>query len=67
MAQDFRAAFGLGIDDKGISSVDADGVALASIQSLYQMMQEKDRQIERLRAQVVHLQRSVEQRGRRKR
>jgi hypothetical protein len=46
MAQDFRAAFNLGLDDKGISGVDADGVALASIQALYQMMLEKDRQIE---------------------
>ena len=35
MAQDFRAAFGLGEDDKHISTVDADGVALAAIQALY--------------------------------
>ena len=28
MAQDFRAAFGLGTDDKHIGTVDADGVAL---------------------------------------
>lgn len=34
MAQDFHAAFGLGSDDKGISTVDADGVALAAIQGL---------------------------------
>ena len=33
-AQDFRAAFGLGTDDKGIGTVDADGVALAAIQGL---------------------------------
>ena len=31
MAQDFRAAFGLGLDDKSIATVDADGVALAAI------------------------------------
>jgi len=35
MAQDFYAAFGLGEDDKHISTVDADGVALAAIQALY--------------------------------
>lgn len=36
MAQDFYAAFdGLGLDDKHIDSVDADGVALAAIQGLY--------------------------------
>jgi trimeric autotransporter adhesin len=34
MAQDFHAAFGLGDDDKLISTVDADGVALAGIQAL---------------------------------
>jgi len=36
-AQDFRAAFGLGQDGHYISSVDADGVALAAIQELYRM------------------------------
>lgn len=34
MAQDFYAAFGTGRDDKGISSLDGSGVALASIQAL---------------------------------
>ncbi len=34
MAQDFYAAFGLGADDKHISTVDADGVAFAAIQEL---------------------------------
>jgi hypothetical protein len=34
MAQDFRTAFGLGDDDKVISTVDADGVALAAAQAL---------------------------------
>lgn len=35
MAQDFYGAFGLGEDDTHISTVDADGVALAAIQGLY--------------------------------
>src|SRR5262249_24529273 len=35
MAQDFRAAFGLGEDDTTISVVDEQGVALAAIQGLY--------------------------------
>ena len=34
MAQDFYAAFGLGADNKHISTVDADGVAFAAIQEL---------------------------------
>ena len=41
MAQDFYAAFGLGDTDKYIAQGDAQGVALASIQGLYQMVQEK--------------------------
>jgi hypothetical protein len=48
VAQDFRAVFGLGEDDKHINTVDADGVALAAIQALYQSAQEKDKHIEQL-------------------
>ena len=39
MAQDFSAAFALGLDDKHISMVDADGVALAAIQGLNQKLE----------------------------
>jgi Chaperone of endosialidase len=42
MAQDFYSAFGMGEDERYINSMDADGVALASIQGLYSMVQEKD-------------------------
>src|SRR4029079_16328419 len=38
-AQDFRAAFGLGSDEKHIGTVDADGVALAAIQGLHTVVQ----------------------------
>jgi trimeric autotransporter adhesin len=41
-AQDFHTAFGLGNSDKTITTVDADGVALAAIQGLYRLMQEQD-------------------------
>ena len=41
MAQDFYAAFGLGKDDKHISTVDADGVALAAIQGLYRLVKSR--------------------------
>jgi hypothetical protein len=44
-AQDFYEVFGLGDDDKYISAVDADGVALAAIQALYELMKEKEVQI----------------------
>jgi hypothetical protein len=51
-AQDFRAAFGLGEDDKHISAVDADGVALAAVQALYRLMQAKDRVIQEQAAEI---------------
>lgn len=52
MAQDFAAAFDVGEDDKHIHPVDAQGVALAAIQGLYRMTQEKQMQIERLQSQL---------------
>lgn len=42
MAQDFRAAFGLGMDDKHIAATDVGGVALAAIQGLYEEMKEEN-------------------------
>jgi len=61
-AQDFHAAFGLGEDDKHISTVDAEGVALAGIQALYQTvvqlkqsLGERDREISELRARLSKL------------
>jgi endosialidase-like protein len=53
--QDFAAAFGLGSDDKSIATVDADGVALASIQALYEIVTEKDRQIAALEERLSRL------------
>jgi hypothetical protein len=35
MAQDFYAAFGVGEDDRHITSIDEDGVALAAVKGLY--------------------------------
>jgi len=57
MAQDFFAAFGLGESDRFISSSDADGVALAAIQGLHQIVQEKDCEISDLRFQNTDIQR----------
>lgn len=51
MAQDFHAVFGLGGDPKGIMSVDADGVALAAIQALYQVTRELERRTSDLEVQ----------------
>jgi hypothetical protein len=56
MAQDFSAAFGLGEDNLHISTVDADGVALAAIHGLYQLSQEQAERIEALEAENADLQ-----------
>jgi len=55
MAQDFQGAFGVGSDDKHIATVDADGVALAAIQGLHELLQEKDTRIAALEKEVATL------------
>jgi hypothetical protein len=55
MSQDFHAAFGLGKSDKHITTVDADGVALAAIQGLNQKLEEKDAQIQALQKELETL------------
>jgi trimeric autotransporter adhesin len=54
-AQDFKAAFNLGTDDKSIGTVDADGVALAAIQGLNEVVKEKDARIRALEKDVAEL------------
>jgi hypothetical protein len=61
MAQDFSAAFGVGEDDKHINLIDANGVTMAAIQALYQLVQEKDSQISTLQAEVEQLKRKLDQ------
>jgi hypothetical protein len=46
MAQDFAAAFGVGDDDTHITTVDADGVALAAIQGLNQKVEARSQRSE---------------------
>jgi hypothetical protein len=66
MAQDFHAAFGVGPDDKHISMVDADGVALAAIQGLNQKLteelQRRDAENAALKARLEKLEQLLEQR-----
>ena len=63
MAQDFYAAFGLGYDDKGIATVDADGVALAAIQGLNRKVEEqlksKDARIAELEERLARLEKII--------
>jgi trimeric autotransporter adhesin len=52
MAQDFYKAFGLGLDNKHITTIDEGGVALAAIQGLYRQNKTLQRENTSLRAQV---------------
>ncbi len=58
MAQDFAAAFGVGENDTTISTVDADGVALAAIQGLNAKL---EAELAQSRAQNAQLQTQLEQ------
>jgi hypothetical protein len=56
MAQDFHAAFGLnGSDQKHISAVDVQGVALAAIQGLNQKLEAKETRIAQLEEMLSRL------------
>ena len=55
MAQDFHAAFGLGEDDTGITNIDANGVAFASIKALYDKNIKQQSEIEALRQELAEI------------
>jgi hypothetical protein len=63
-AQDFKSTFGLGIDDKSIGTVDADGVALAAIQGLNEKVesgkQKAEIRIQKLEAENAELRNRLE-------
>ncbi|HEX9940466.1 MAG TPA: tail fiber domain-containing protein [Thermoanaerobaculia bacterium] len=60
MAQDFSAAFGLGIDDKHVSPMDMAGVSMAAVQALNEVVQEKDREISDLKSRIEALEKLVQ-------
>ena len=55
VAQDFKAAFDLGADDKSIATVDADGVAFAAIQGLNQKVEELKNELNHRNAENAEL------------
>jgi hypothetical protein len=65
MAQDFKAAFYPGRDDKSISTLEFDGVELAAIQGLNEKLEhalkDKELEIQQLKESVADLQRLVSQ------
>ena len=59
MAQDFYAAFHVGQDNRYISTVDEEGVALAAIQELYRMVQQTHPEYLRQQAQITALEKRL--------
>ena len=59
MAQDFKAAFSVGSDDKHIATVDADGVLFAAVQALHQFVEEKDARIAALETKLARQEQSL--------
>jgi uncharacterized coiled-coil protein SlyX len=55
VAQDFKAAFFPGRDDKSISTLEFDGVELAAIQGLHQMVKQQDTALKAKDAQIATL------------
>ena len=58
-AQEFYDAFGLGIDDRHIVTVDADGVAFAAIQGLYELVKEQQVLLQTQNSKIEALQRLI--------
>jgi hypothetical protein len=60
MAQDFRAAFGLGADDRHINTLDPDGISLKAIQALDLRTHGTQEDVDRLAEENASLRRMLE-------
>jgi hypothetical protein len=60
MAQDFKAAFGMGEGSVGIGTVDADGVALAGVKALDARTMSQDQRIKSLEQENADLRKRLE-------
>ncbi len=59
-AQDFKAAFGVGSNDKSISTIDPSGIALAAIKELNKQNQELAKQNAKLMKELKELKKKVD-------
>ena len=60
-AQDFQQTFGVGSDGKSISTIDPSGIALAAIKELARQLQEKDSEIDELKAELAGMKNLIQQ------
>ena len=61
MSQDFKAAFAVGDDETSISTIDRDGVALAAIKALNQLLKGKDNKIAELEERLARIESIINQ------
>jgi trimeric autotransporter adhesin len=62
-AQDFHERFEIGENDRTITTIDADGVALAAIQGLKQKLEQREARICELEARLAALEKMIERRN----
>jgi Chaperone of endosialidase len=62
VAQDFKAAFGLGENDTTINSADAQGVAFAAIKGIYEKNRTLEHQVKTLEARLQTLEKAMRSR-----
>ena len=60
VAEDFKDTFGLGEDERYLASLDSNGVALAAIQGLNEVVKEKDKKIQDLEDRLSRLEKMWE-------
>ena len=60
MAQDFFAEFGVGEDDRHITTIDADGVSLAGVQALYGKLKGQEIQLREQQARMGDQQKRID-------
>lgn len=60
-AQDFKKAFGVGADEKSISTIDPSGIALAAIKELNKQNQELAKQNQKLQKELENLKKQVQE------
>jgi hypothetical protein len=61
MAQDFKASFGVGLNDKQIFPLDEGGVSLAAIQAMHQKLTDLQEAQDKLRAENERLRSELNQ------
>jgi hypothetical protein len=65
VAQDFHSAFDVGGDELHIAALDGNGVALAAVQGLSEIVKEKDAEIQTMKIRLAELENTVQSLARR--